>query len=77
MKISEYKNQTKILEEEFNRLCNEPDAEDIVIKLLDLFEAIEIRISDISFWNYYGLTDDDLVPEAPTKIIYQSFDVKC
>lgn len=74
MKIYEYAEHTLGLEMKFELLSSYKD-ESFIAELYDLFETIELRHSDVQLWIAMGLTFDDNVPEASSKLIVPEFEI--
>lgn len=66
MKISEYIEETSEL---YQRFGVETDAG----LLLRIWDAIEFREGDVYMWYLHGLTEEDDVPDAPTRVLFPNF----
>jgi len=77
MKIRDYIGQTTKYCSEYETVANTAKtAEDyipLITRLLNLYDAIELRESDVAMWKSHGLSDDDDIPELPKRIIWPDF----
>lgn len=69
MKISEHKAETVLLIAKFESTSKSEESHD----LLRLFDAIDFRLFDERLWEQQGLSNEDDVPEAPTKLLFPKF----
>jgi len=69
MKIKEYKAETVALIAKFESSSSSEEPLD----LLKLFDAIDFRLLDEQLWEQHGLSDEDDVPKAPTKLLFPKF----
>jgi hypothetical protein len=69
MKIREHKVETVALISKFESSSESEDLHN----LLRLFDAIDLRLLDERTWEQLGLSDEDDVPEAPTRLMFPKF----
>jgi hypothetical protein len=70
MKIKEYIQETLKLIEQFEYGIKSNVS---ATELSNLLEVIENREGDIFMWHMSGLTDEDLLPISPDKVIMPTF----
>ena len=77
MKIRDYIEWTNRLSEEYevvaSRLKTSQNEPELASLLLDLYDAIELRSTDVEIWTRSGLTVDDDIPMPPMRVIFPDF----
>lgn len=73
MKIKEFKIQTEVLIEQFETSMQ---LKENVIDCLRLYDMIESRLSDQTFWSHFGLNDEDDAPQGHNRLLIPTFNFK-